>query len=72
MSEYYSSNSNGDLPLEWVDAEAFCVERGGHLASIASHAENTFVSSLEDSLLLQRWIGASRLQSGSIVSPYEW
>ncbi|KAK6752928.1 hypothetical protein RB195_003993 [Necator americanus] len=31
---------------KWDDAEAFCVEQGGHLASIHSERENTFVANL--------------------------
>lgn len=31
---------------KWADAEAFCVEQGGHLASIHSQQENTFVANL--------------------------
>ncbi|KAK6053094.1 lectin C-type domain protein [Cooperia oncophora] len=31
---------------KWDDAEAFCVEQGGHLASIHSEQENTFVANL--------------------------
>ncbi|EYC37341.1 hypothetical protein Y032_0801g2419 [Ancylostoma ceylanicum] len=31
---------------KWDDAEAFCIEQGGHLASVHSEQENTFVANL--------------------------
>ena len=30
----------------WPDAERYCVERGGHLASITSQAENEFLTQI--------------------------
>ncbi|WKY08527.1 hypothetical protein Q1695_007784 [Nippostrongylus brasiliensis] len=46
----YFSQTNSCFKLffneKWDDAEAFCVEQGGHLASIHSEQENTFVANL--------------------------
>uniref|UniRef100_A0A7I5EBT5 C-type lectin domain-containing protein n=1 Tax=Haemonchus contortus TaxID=6289 RepID=A0A7I5EBT5_HAECO len=46
----YFSQTNSCFKLffgqKWDDAEAFCVEQGGHLASVHSEQENTFVANL--------------------------
>jgi hypothetical protein len=41
----------------WEDAEKDCYNKGGHLASVHSADENTFIRSLESSNAL--WIGGS-------------
>ena len=42
-------------PLAWADAEAACQTEGGHLASIGSQEENSFVRSLVPDAFV--WIG---------------
>jgi len=41
----------------WTEAENDCKNKGGHLASIHSTAENTFINSLDPSSWL--WIGGT-------------
>ena len=43
--------------LTWADAEKDCVNKGGHLASIHSAAESSFIHSLYSSSYL--WIGGT-------------
>jgi hypothetical protein len=42
----------------WADAETDCNRKGGHLASVHSFDENTFIYSLQSSLTTL-WIGAT-------------
>lgn len=47
-----------DVALSWEDAENMCVEMGGHLASVNSVAEQSFLMRLTDSVSTENiWIG---------------
>jgi hypothetical protein len=45
--------------LSWSSAEANCVSYGGHLASIHSYSEESFLYSLMGSSYTITWLGAS-------------
>jgi hypothetical protein len=60
------------LNLTWFAANARCAEDGGHLATIASEAENTAVQAVAGDDLVDTdgvWIGAS---DRSIEGTFEW
>ena len=46
-----------DSTLSWSEAKACCEEKGGHLATITSAAEQAFIESINSS---QKWIGGYR------------
>ena len=49
-----------DLPLNYTQAEKFCEQAGGHLATITSWQESRVVRSiLEDAAYSEYWLGAS-------------
>ena len=50
------------LPMKFQEAEAECVQRGGHLAHIASEKENSLVAELGGHAS-DRWIGYTDIQS---------
>ncbi len=50
----------------WSDAEAACVSWGGHLASITSAAEQSYITSL---LTTKTWIGLNDI---SVEGSWEW
>lgn len=50
-----------DFPLNWTEAETFCKQQGGHLATITSEAENNAIKQLLENAAMDRyWIGAKR------------
>lgn len=52
-----------DKALSWKDAEAYCVEQGGHLASVNSKGEQNFLVNLTENEPVDNiWIGGYRLQ----------
>lgn len=54
--------------MSWVDAESQCVQEGGHLTSIRSSAENTFVTSLITGVTIM-WFG---FNDRSAEGNFEW
>ena len=48
-----------DEPMTWTEAQRFCLEAGGHLVTITSAAENTFVYSSLGIDGTNIWIGAT-------------
>ncbi|MGN0580939.1 MAG: C-type lectin domain-containing protein [Ruminococcus sp.] len=47
-----------DASMSWTDAENMCIEMGGHLASINSTAEQSFLMRLTDNVSTENiWIG---------------
>ncbi|NLT10558.1 MAG: protein kinase [Ruminococcus sp.] len=52
-----------DSHMNWKDAEAFCVEKGGHLVSVNSKDEQKFIEELaSDKSEFGVWIGAYRVK----------
>ena len=55
--------------INWTSAEADCVSKGGHLVSIGSPAENSFVHNFRGGQCNTIWIGLKRKDR---KSPFEW
>jgi hypothetical protein len=57
--------------LSFADAQRACRDVGGHLVSIGSESENSFVAELHDG---EHWLGASdgRADMTPGVGPYVW
>ena len=50
------------LKLSWDDAQKYCSEQGGHLATVSSQEENIFLHSIvKSSNLKNMWIGAEKI-----------
>jgi hypothetical protein len=47
---------SGNSTLSWPNADADCIQRGGHLASVHSKAEQEFIFSIS---AIYTWLGAS-------------
>ncbi|XP_076807104.1 uncharacterized protein LOC143450437 isoform X3 [Clavelina lepadiformis] len=59
-----------DFSLTWAEAEAFCVEQGGHLVTIPDSVDQDFVfQQLAQSNFTDIWIGLNDLRS---TYEYEW
>ncbi len=56
----YFYSGGKELKLSWANAEKDCINRGGHLASIHSQAEQLFVFSIST---IPTWLGASDIIS---------
>lgn len=69
-SRYFAST----VPQLWWNAQAICLAAGGHLVTMGSAAENTFVGSYNPGTFY--WIGFyQNLSSGSYAEPaggWEW
>ena len=53
----------------WLDSETFCRSKGGHLVSIHSPEENSYILSLTYDQTKKTWLGLSTVYTGS---NFEW
>ncbi|XP_038058027.1 macrophage mannose receptor 1-like [Patiria miniata] len=66
---YYTQNPSTDM-LTWTEADAYCNNLGGYLASIHSIEENNFIRSrLEPGVSWRYWIGLRETAAGG---SYNW
>ncbi|XP_038046213.1 lymphocyte antigen 75-like [Patiria miniata] len=65
---YYVSNTY----VSWHDAEEWCNQNGGYLASIHSAVENQFILDLFPYRYQTAWIGYSKMFDGSGTDKYRW
>lgn len=59
----------------WADAEARCVQLGGHLASVESEEENNFIFDINPQADKARWLGGFRTRAEPEAIdpvPYNW
>jgi hypothetical protein len=62
----YFYSGGKELKLSWANAEKDCINRGAHLASIHSQAEQHFVVSIST---IPTWLGASDIISEVCFPP---
>jgi hypothetical protein len=62
----YFYSGGKELKLSWANAEKDCINRGGHLTSIHSQAEQHFVFGIST---IPTWLGASDIISEVCYSP---
>ncbi|XP_041458281.1 macrophage mannose receptor 1-like isoform X1 [Lytechinus variegatus] len=54
---YFSDVAGSNDRLSWTQAEDFCNQKGGHLASIMSSAENAALMEMAPTIGINYWIG---------------
>jgi len=62
----YFYSGGKELKLSWANAEKDCINRGAHLTSIHSQAEQHFVFGIST---IPTWLGASDIISEVCYSP---
>jgi len=48
------------MSIPWEEAREYCISQGGHLATVTSQEEHDFVSTMDDGMVHEVWIGGYR------------
>jgi serine/threonine protein kinase/WD40 repeat protein len=57
------------IPMDWSDAQGFCVSNGAHLATVSDAMEQDWLTKTYGRLVSRAWLGGSRNKA---TEPFQW